>query len=196
VHWHLDLLPRGRFQLRQSHQGQPDPRRVDDIGRVQFDRPGGRLVLTGSSGAVMHFELTADGDLRKLADDGRPIDSMHPHLLRRLDMPVPIEPRLALTGWFVYLADAASIELCADGSRLPVAMEGDYLALERAYVAARRNAGQAEIVAVQGVIALRPSAEPGQPPRPTLVVERFDGMRPGAACRGASLDAAAPPARR
>jgi NlpE C-terminal OB domain len=43
------------------------------------------------------------------------------------------EPRQARTGMFTYMADAAVVQLCADGARLPVAMEGDYQALEAAY---------------------------------------------------------------
>jgi hypothetical protein len=35
-------------------------------------------------------------------------------------------PRAALTGMFSYMADAAIITLCADGRKLPVAMEADY----------------------------------------------------------------------
>jgi len=36
---------------------------------------------------------------------------------------------------FRYLADAAQFEECLTGRSYPVAMEGDYLALERAYLA-------------------------------------------------------------
>jgi copper homeostasis protein (lipoprotein) len=94
------------------------------------------------------------------------------------------------SGLFVYLADAASIELCADGRRVPVAMEGDFLALQSAYLKARREPGQALLATFEGRIASRPSAEPGQPPRDTLVVERFVSIRDARACEGA--EAAAP----
>jgi copper homeostasis protein (lipoprotein) len=69
-----------------------------------------------------------------------------------------------LTGMFVYMADAATITLCADGRRLPVAMEAEYKALEAAYQKARRQPGEALLVNLEGRIASRPSAEVGGPP--------------------------------
>jgi copper homeostasis protein (lipoprotein) len=87
---------------------------------------------------------------------------------------------------FTYLADAASIELCGDGRRVPVAMEGDYRALEAAYVAARKEPGQALLARVEGAIASRPSAEESQPPRDTLVVQRFVEIRPDETCEAAA----------
>lgn len=92
-------------------------------------------------------------------------------------------PAAPLSGLFRYMADAASITLCADGRRLPVAMEGDYLALERAYTALPRRVPGAEVlVTLDADVQQRPSAEPGQPPRASLVVRRFDGAWPGESC--------------
>jgi 3-keto-disaccharide hydrolase/NlpE-like protein len=88
----------------------------------------------------------------------------------------------ALTGMFTYMADAPAITLCEDGGRVPVAMEADYKSLEAAYRQARRQPGEAVLVSVEGMIAARPSAEPGQPPRPHLVVERFIGAWPRETC--------------
>ncbi|MEA5415315.1 hypothetical protein [Synechococcus sp. BA-132 BA5] len=90
----------------------------------------------------------------------------------------------AVTGMFTYMADAASIRLCATGQQLPVAMEGDFLALQRAYLQARPadQPGQPLFVELQGRITQRPSMEPGQPPRRTLVVETFKTIRPGQEC--------------
>lgn len=92
--------------------------------------------------------------------------------------------RLQLTGMFTYMADAASIRLCTTGQQLPVAMEGDFLALQRAYLQARpaERPGQPLLVELQGRITQRPSMEAGQPPRPTLVVETFGTVRPGQEC--------------
>jgi heat shock protein HslJ/uncharacterized lipoprotein YbaY len=81
-----------------------------------------------------------------------------------------------LAGMFRYLADAASIRLCANGATLPVAMEGDFLRLEKAYLAAQPAESRGEPMLV------RLSAEPGRGPVPTLVVERFLGVHPGQSC--------------
>jgi copper homeostasis protein (lipoprotein) len=85
---------------------------------------------------------------------------------------------------FRYLADAATIRLCATGARLPVAMEADYRRLERAYLKAQpaERRGQPLLVNLEGLITNRPSAESGQPPQRTLVVERFVGVHSGRDC--------------
>jgi heat shock protein HslJ/uncharacterized lipoprotein YbaY len=94
----------------------------------------------------------------------------------------PASPSTRLTGMFTYMADAARIRLCNDGRSLPVAMEGDYRALESAYSQARAKPGQAVLVVVQGHVAQRPSAEWGRPPEATLVVDRFEQIRPRETC--------------
>lgn len=181
--WHVDLLAEGRYQLRQTHVGQPEPASFDDIGRWLREPETGRLVLRGGREAPV-FLLPVDGGaaLRKLDLEGKVIESEHNDRLARLPVAAPIEPRLLLTGMFTYLADAASITLCADDRRLPVAMEGDYRALEGAYLQAELQPGQPLLATVEGMIARRPSAEESQPPRPTLVVERFVSVRPRETC--------------
>ncbi|HKZ05162.1 MAG TPA: META domain-containing protein [Methylomirabilota bacterium] len=87
-----------------------------------------------------------------------------------------------LTGMFTYMADAATITLCGGDGRLPVAMEGDYKALEAAYLKERRQPGDALLVSVEGAVAPRPSAEPSGPPQPALVVARFVGIWPRETC--------------
>lgn len=187
--WHLDLAADGSYQLRQTFLGRPAPHSFDDIGRWRLEAPGGRLVLRGGREAPIFLQpIEAGAALRKLDLEGRPIVSRHNDRLSRLARPAPIEPRLHLMGLFSYLADAASLRLCATGQRLPVAMEGDYLALERAYLQARPadRPGQALRVGLHGRIAPRPSAETGQPPRRTLIVERFVTIDAASTCPEAS----------
>lgn len=100
----------------------------------------------------------------------------------------PIEPQLRLTGMFTYLADAAVIILCADGRQLPVATENDYISLERAYLQADISPGQPLLVSVDGLITQRPAMEESQPPRPTLVVERFIEVQPHGTCGNPPAD--------
>lgn len=97
----------------------------------------------------------------------------------------------ALTGMFTYMADAATIALCGR-ERLPVAMEADYKALEAAYLNERPQLGQAILVSVEGRIEPRPSAEESQPPRPSLVVERFVGIWPRETCGNPRGDSPSP----
>ncbi len=91
-----------------------------------------------------------------------------------------LQPPVAMRGMFTYMADAALFEDCVTGRKLPVAMEGDYRALERAYLERRAEAGQALLANVEGRILDRVVME--GPARPTLVVERFVSLSPGESC--------------
>ncbi|MCX7891820.1 MAG: YbaY family lipoprotein [Burkholderiales bacterium] len=183
IRWHVDLHPEGRFQLRETHLGRPAPNQFDDIGRWSREAESGRVVLRGGREAPI-FLMPVEGGaaLRKLDLDGKPIESAQNDRLQRQREFTPIEPRLFLTGMFVYLADAANIVLCADRRSVPVAMEADFKTLEAAYLGARTKPGERLLVSVEGLLAPRPSMEAGQPPRTTLVVERFVGVWPGQRC--------------
>ena len=183
IRWHLDLYPEGRFQLRTTHLGRPSPNQFDDIGRWTQERELGRIVLRGGREAPV-FLLPVDGGaaLRKLDLRGKPIDSAHNDRLQRQPQFKPIGPQLFLSGMFAYRADAASIVLCAHKRSVPVAMEADYKALEAAYMKARTEPGERLLVSLEGLLAPRPSMESSQPPRTTLVVERFVGVWPDQRC--------------
>lgn len=56
-------------------------------------------------------------------------------------------------------------------------------------------AEQPLLVNLEGLITNRPSAEPGQPPQRTLVVERFVGVHPGQGCPQPNPSANTSPAR-
>jgi len=183
--WQVDLATDGSFQLRQTFLNRPAPNSFDDIGRWRLEPGSQRLVLQGGREAPVFFRPVGGGaQLRKLGLQGQPIQSRQNDLLQRLGAPEPIEPRLHLQGMFRYQADAARIRLCATGASLPVAMEGDYRRLEQAYLKAlpAGTAGRPLLVNLEGLIANRPSAEPGNAPERSLVVERFVGVHPGKGC--------------
>ncbi len=189
IRWHLDLLPGGHYQLRMTYLDKPEPNQFDQIGRWQYDREHGGLTLLQSGQSPFYFAVEADGSvLRQRDSDGTPIESRHDAPLQRLPGPALIEPRLKLTGMFTYMADAASITLCDDDRRLPVAMEADYRALERAYTQTDPQPGQALLVTLDGEIAYRPSPEESQPPRATLIVERFVDISSRETCGQAPAD--------
>ena len=87
-----------------------------------------------------------------------------------------------------YLADAGRFEECLTRWRLPVAQEAENATLERAYLAARRQPGEALLVELEAQIALRPTME-GEVEALTLVPLRFVGVWPGETC-GARFDTA------
>jgi len=183
IRWHVDLFPEGRFQLRTTHVGQPAPNQYDDIGRWWQEAGSGRVVLSGGREApVFLLPVHSGGAVRKLDLQGKPIESAHNDRLERQPTFAPIEPRLLLAGLFVSVADAANIVLCADNRSVPVSMDADYKALEAAYLKARAKPGERLLVSLEGLLTFRPSMELTQPPRATLVVERFVGVWPGQRC--------------
>jgi copper homeostasis protein (lipoprotein) len=186
VGWHLDLLPEQRYRLRRTYEGKPAPNSFDEIGHWARAADSSQLDLSVAGGKRVHFRVEADGSLRKLDTAGKPIASDLSDRLERLPQPELIEPRLKLSGLFIYMADAAVITLCADGTRLPVAMEGDFRALQAAYQKARPAPGEALLASVEGRIAVRPSMEESLPPQDTLVVERFISLSRHGSCGGTS----------
>ena len=191
--WQVDLLSDGSFQLRQTFLDRPAPNRFDDIGRWRIEPGSNRLVLRGGREAPLFLQpLEGGAALAKLDRQGEPLRSRQPERLQRLATPQPIDPRLPLAGMFRYQADAANLRLCATGARLPVAMEADYLRLERAYLKGLPTgaAGKPMLVNLEGLITSRPSMEDGSPPQRTLVVERFVGMHPGQGCPQANASSA------
>lgn len=184
--WQIDLLPGGRYQLRQTVPNVPEPNRFDDLGRYTLE--GRRVTLLGGRDAPIHLELQDDGALRLLDRQGRPVASRRAGVLSRLAAAAPIEPRLQLTALFTFFADSPRAVLCADGRALPVAMAGDYAALARAHDAARPAPGAPVWVELDGLVASRPAADPAQPPQDTLVVERFGRIDPPRRCEGPMAD--------
>jgi heat shock protein HslJ/uncharacterized lipoprotein NlpE involved in copper resistance len=181
IRYLLDLWPDQVFQLRRVwiDRGTTE----DRLGRWHVDPDRRALVLEG---AETQFEIQGNGTLRLLDREGRRIESTLPYTLARQDAFAPFEPRLALRGMFLYFADAARFTDCASGRSWPVAMEGDFLALQRAYLAARpepqAGAMPAALMArIEAVVAQRPRME-GAGTIPTVVVERFVSLAPGETC--------------
>jgi uncharacterized lipoprotein YbaY/heat shock protein HslJ len=98
------------------------------------------------------------------------------------------QPGDVVTGMFVYMADAARLTECRTRRSVPVAMEGDYLRLERAYLAARPGPGEPLMVTFEGRIEERPRIE-GEGTEATAIVSRFIHAWPGESCERNLADA-------
>lgn len=94
----------------------------------------------------------------------------------------PAEVR-AFRGMMAYMADAASFTACEGGAFFPIAAEGAYLELERAYLAAQGSPGAPVLVEVEGAAPLRPGPDGGA--APALLVARVLGVYPGQGCDAA-----------
>ena len=179
----VTLRPGGIFLLRQTYVGVAAGKdeHIYELGRwvISGDRTG--LILQSGVEAPRQFAIKDSDRLRLLGNDGQEIRSRLNYDLVRSDRVDPIDDAIPLRGMFSYQADAASFTECRTGRRFPVAQERDYLALERAYLGARKTPGEPLLVTLDGRLTTRPVGE-GKALKNATVVERFDRVWPGETC--------------
>jgi copper homeostasis protein (lipoprotein) len=188
IRYQLDLYPDQAFVLRMTYLGREPENVLDDIGGFLFESDGRTLVLMGGREAPVEFRIEDPDRLHLLDLEGQEIVSDLDYALTRTGSFAQAEPRLVMRGMYQYFADAAQFQECLTRWRLPVAQEADNVALERAYLAARRQPGEALLVNLEGQIALRPKMD-GEGEQLALVPLRFIGLWPGETC-GARFDVA------
>ncbi|MDX2438275.1 MAG: META domain-containing protein [Acidobacteriota bacterium] len=181
IFYHLDLFEDRVFFLRTTYDGRGTGAIRDHIGSWVVVGEDGRLALFGGTKAPLFFRVIDSDTLRKLDVEGRNIESSLNYDLRRKNSAEPIEIRLRMRGMYSYMADAALFQECLSGRRFQVAMEADNIALERAYLEAKRQPGEALMVSLLGRIAERPTME-GDSTVLTVVPEQFIGVWPGETC--------------
>ena len=166
VSQHLDLWPDQTFHLISGG--------ISYAGRWYADPALNGLVLDLGDGSVILEVRNA----QRLRPEGAADDGSQDYELSETMTPTAI--RLPLTGMFTYFADAATIVHCATGRTYPVAQNGDYLALERAYLADRPAPGEPLFVTMDALIEMREQME--GPARLTVVPEAFGSAFPGEDC--------------
>ncbi len=172
----LTLRGDGLFLLRRIYQ---DKSANPFIEHGRCAREGNKLVLTNASG-VQYYEKISDDTLRKLDTSGNPIDTTANIDLNRAAQVNLISDSHEWRGEFRYMADAATFTDCESGVRWPVAMNGDYLAAERAYLKARNVPGAPLVVDFQGKLEQRPGME--DKVVEMAVIDKFGGTQPKASC--------------
>jgi copper homeostasis protein (lipoprotein) len=166
----LTLFADHSYRLRTGGGDAP----AHDIGRWAREADG-TLLLRGGREAPLRLRAAADGALRVIGSQGRPVEDLQRQArLDRIDGP------MRLRGLYFYLADAASFQECLSGRRWPVLIEGAHLDLERAYLA-QGEGGRWVLATLQGRFVVH-EPEPGLPPREVIVVERFERLWPGETC--------------
>jgi len=187
----LTLFADGSFRWRTHYLGVPPGRQAVfyDIGRWGRDEAG-RIVLRGGREAPVWFAPVSGGALRLLDAQGRPIVSTLNYTLQRQAEVNPLLGSLRLRGMYKHVASAAMLTECRTGLRWPVWIEGQHLALERAYLAHRaQGGGEWVLVSLNGAFVQR-EPEPGLPSREFIRVEAFEKLWPRETCAEESPGAA------
>ena len=111
------------------------------------------------------------------------------YVLKAADEFAAFDIHLPMRGMLTYVADAARFTVCLTGRDYPLVRdEGDYEALEHAYLAAGAEAGGAIMASFDGGIVQSP-ADDGSGTVPKVLVERFVGVWPGETCERATDEA-------
>lgn len=183
---HLDLFADQTYQMRRVWRGRAEPFSRDEVGRWHADPARGGIVLTGASEAPIFWEVTGRDRVRLMDLEGNPIVSDLPYDLEGGPLD-ETDLSLFLGGMVTYMADAAILEDCRTGRTLPVRVgEGDWLALERAYLGAT-DGGTPLYASMEATLAL---GEPMEGPlRRMVTVDRFVGVFPGHTCERARSNA-------
>ena len=180
IDYRLDLFEDRSFFLRTTYRGRT-PGEFDDVGSFDWSSDGRALIAQGGREAPLRFSIESADEIRLLDLSGQPVESTLNYSLRRATGLAPLEPRLNLRGLYRFMADAGLFDECSTGRRLPVAMEADNAALERAYLGVRPEPFAPVMALVEGRIAMRMPME-GPGPVPMLVPERFLRLSPGDSC--------------
>jgi len=186
----LTLFADSTFRMRTTYLGvvADEPIVVYSLGRWGLSADQ-RVVLRSDSDVPQQYQWQADGALRQLDRQGRPIVStLNYELTRQTSVDLVAGP-MPLRGMYMYMADAASLNECRTGRRVPVLIEQDHLALERAYLSARTSPGQPMLVSFIGRFVER-VPEPGMPSREFLQVDEFQHIWPGESCAADALSEA------
>jgi len=190
IRYSLNLWPDGVFHLQREWLERDF--RESDVGRWRKDPARDAVLLYGGREMPLQFSVEGPRTLRQLDVGGQPIESDLPYELTSAGTLERLDLQLPLRGMFTYMADAPRFEECLTGRSYPVAMEGPYIELERAYVAAGKPAAGAPIMAaLEAAITERPAME-GDRPIPTVVVRRFIGLFPSQTCERAMSEASLP----
>lgn len=96
IHWHLDLLPGGQYQLRTVYTDKAPPNQFDSVGSWSYDATQGVVVLQQDSEPPLQFAVRDGGQsLLKLDDQGKQADPKLNAPLQRLPAAALIQPEVA-----------------------------------------------------------------------------------------------------
>jgi len=141
------------------------------IGTVELDTTGANTIILKSAYGTKKVKVkNRTGNTLTLLDvNGKEIK---PELKRKENFE-PITDPFPMKGMFTYMADAPLFVECFTQMKFPVAMEKDYISLEREYLSNTEEPGKPLLATLTGSLIPRPRME-GKGEILTLVVEKFD----------------------
>jgi copper homeostasis protein (lipoprotein) len=179
--FHLNLWPDQVFFLRRTADGK---RRQDAVGRWSVNPDTHILDLRGA-GAQYQFQILGTDRLRlKMPDEKRPASDDDYDLIAADELS-PFDPHLPLRGMLTYVSDEARFTECLTGRDYPLVKDGDYAALEHAYLAAGAEVEGPIMASFDGAIIREPDGDDVGDVGPKVLVERFVGVWPGETCERA-----------
>ena len=140
---------------------------IFDRGRMMFTSDTHNPVLTRGAGKEVEIRLVSVPDSK--APEAKP------------EAVTPKPAGIELAGMFTYMADAAIFEDCRTNKVFPVAMEGAYIELERAYSNSGIAPGESLLVQIEGRYLERPAME-GNHNEVKLIVDSFTAILPEQSC--------------
>lgn len=185
IRHHLDLWPDQVFHLHREWVGRNLVR--DEVGRWRVDPSRQALILYGGGEMPLQFEIKAPNRLRLLDQAGKPIVATLPYDLVSDGTLTPADLNLMLAGEMIYMADAARFTDCLTGRSYPIAMEGDFIKMQRAYQQSVSKPGAKLYVNFEGSVTDRPTME-GKGTERAIVVRRFINVWPQQRCERAMAD--------
>ncbi len=176
----LNLWPDKVFHLRRVWEG--NGTRRDSIGRWWVD-PNSRIVHLRGDDEELQLEILAPDRLRFLAKTPQAPVGKTDYVLTAAPTLHAFEPHLPLRGMVTWVGKEAKFTECLTGREYPILEDGDYEALEHAYLAAGTETGAALMASFDGGILQEPTPEGV---RSEVLVERFVGVWPGETCERAA----------
>ncbi len=189
VEHYLDLWPDQAFHLRRRWVGgDKDGNVQSDLGLWSAVPEKNALKLWGLGDAPATWRVVDAQTLQQLdmKDEGT-TTTLDKTLTSDGSLTEADMEDMFLGGMMTYMADAATFTECVTNRTYPIAQEGDYRALERAYLDQTAGPGAPLYVHVEGSLLMRPAME--GPDRRSLVVDRFIRTRPGISCERQRADA-------
>ena len=173
IRYRVNLWSDQVFHMRRTWLGK-DMRR-DSIGRWSVDPDQHVLELRGAD-EDLSFRILGSDRLELLARDdaagGNATGggSVERNLLTAAAALEPFEPHLPLRGMLTYMGDDARFTECVTGRDYPLIQDGDYEALEHAYLAAGAEPGGPIMASFDGGIVRMPKRVRGQVGHPGRAV--------------------------